>query len=1263
MAVKQGVFISYARSDGEDFATALRERLLTEGVPVIQDRVKLEGGRDWWLQIKDAIETVEFMVLVMTPAAMRSEVVRKEWRYARQKGVCVYPVKAGSKAEFDALIGTLPRWMRDLHVYDIGFDPTAFESGPEWRKLVNDLNTRCDDPHVPFMCEDLPADFVPRPGEFEALLSQLLNDSRDEPVAITAALKGAGGYGKTTLARALCHNEHIQQAFDDGVLWVTLGEKVDNLIDKVTDLIEVLGGERPGFTGLEAATTRLVELLADRDILIVIDDVWNAAHLRPFLQGGKRCARLITTRSTDTLPPDALKTTVDAMQADEAVSLLGAGLPDETVAGHQPVLHKLAGRLGEWALLLKLANGVLRNRVIEKKQPFSTALDYLEKALDKKGLIAFDRPNDQENRHSAVDATIQVSLGLLDIKQRAQYAQLAIFPEDVDIPLSTLEKLWGLDDFDTEELCGRFDSLSLLVRFDLNGRTIRLHDVVRFYLMVQHGSRIAKHGKIENPKFKAAASIISMDPNLYLELAGELPQIHARFLDAHLLTYGISKWADLPHDEPYLWDWLVYHLVEAGRMDGLIETALDLNYVAVKTYLRGTAAVEGDLLAAERAEQTQKGGEVGDSALRLLHRQYVNMAHLLNRARSKDEISVTLYSRLYQFAALNEACMAILLPKIAMLPYRPLPDLPPPALIRTLDGHDGPVRSVAYSPDGRFIVSSSWDETIRVWEVATGKELQTLTGHSGQIINAVYSSNGQFIASVSFDKTIRVWDAASGSELRTLLEDVYWVTNVVYSPDGRFIAAGAGDQTVRVWESATGTEVQILAGHTNEVNSLAYSPDGRFIASGSDDQTIRVWDVVSGSEVWLLTGHADKVSSVIYSPDGRFITSAAEDGMILTWDSATGIKLRILVGHLGKVTSVAYSPDGQFIASTSIDQTIRVWESATGLVLRIVSNNTNSLSALAYSPDGQFIASSSYEGTIQIWEASTSADAQMLVGHHGRVSSTVYNPNGQSVVSASDDKTIRIWDVLTGAEMRVLVGHRTSVMSAVYSPDGKFIVSASWDQTIRVWEAATGIEMHIIVGHSDFVNSVAYSPDGRFIISASDDGTIRVWEGATGAEARALAGHTRAVTSVAYSPDGQFITSGSRDKTIRVWEATTGTEVRTLVGHTEEVNSAVYSPDGQLIVSSSWDGTIRVWMAATGGEVVTLEEHSGPVNSVAFSPDGRYIVSAASDKTIRLWEVISGSCQAVLYIDDFLYTCAFHPDGEHIVAGGERGLYWLKIVQ
>src|SRR5277367_4496709 len=215
MAGKQrsGVFLSYARADGEEFAAMLRERLRKEvpDVPVKQDRLLLEGGVGWWKQLTEAIDSVEFLILVMTPSSIQSSAVRKEWRYARQQGVCVYPVKGASGLQFS----DLPRWMGKAHFFEIE---------KEWESFVAHLRKGCDAPRVPFMAPDLPDTFIERPVEFGRLKNLLLSQDK-EPVATTTALSGAGGFGKTTLAAALCHDEDIIQNFDDGILWVTLGQQ------------------------------------------------------------------------------------------------------------------------------------------------------------------------------------------------------------------------------------------------------------------------------------------------------------------------------------------------------------------------------------------------------------------------------------------------------------------------------------------------------------------------------------------------------------------------------------------------------------------------------------------------------------------------------------------------------------------------------------------------------------------------------------------------------------------------------------------------------------------------------------------------------------------------------------------------------------------------------------------------------------------------------------------------------------------------------
>ena len=465
------IFISYSRKDGAGTAAKLRKDIEAQNLPVWQDIAAMEGGRHWASQIEAVLKTrnLEHFVLVVTPAALESPIVRWEIRLARQEGKTVSPVRGQGLGD----LNKLPHWLG--HVYDLDI--------PEQRaKLMSVLGGPSKQNRVPMMAPEPPADFVQRPHEFGALKAKLLNP-RGDAVAITAALRGAGGYGKTTLAKALAHDPDIGDAYFDGILWVELGEKPADLLSILSDLIETMTGERPGLENLNAAAAKLGEALGDRRILLIIDDAWREQDLRPFSHGGRNTTRLVTTRRDDILPLNAARQPVDAMRGGEALMLLAWGLPEDQAAAQSKALEALAARLGEWAQLLKLVNGFLRDRVAKARQPLDQAIAGVNKRLAEKGLDAFDA-HDEAERNKAIAKTIGVSLYLLSEAEGARFGELAVFPEDVDVPIGVAVALWaktgGLDEVDTEDLIVRLESVSLLLSLDLEQRTFRFHDTGRF---------------------------------------------------------------------------------------------------------------------------------------------------------------------------------------------------------------------------------------------------------------------------------------------------------------------------------------------------------------------------------------------------------------------------------------------------------------------------------------------------------------------------------------------------------------------------------------------------------------------------------------------------------------------------------------------------------------------------------------------------------------------------------------------------------------
>ncbi|CAG7854167.1 COMPASS-like H3K4 histone methylase component WDR5B {ECO:0000303/PubMed:19567704} Short=AtWDR5B {ECO:0000303/PubMed:19567704} [Serendipita indica DSM 11827] len=559
-----------------------------------------------------------------------------------------------------------------------------------------------------------------------------------------------------------------------------------------------------------------------------------------------------------------------------------------------------------------------------------------------------------------------------------------------------------------------------------------------------------------------------------------------------------------------------------------------------------------------------------------------------------------------------------------------------PGLPSRLRGHEGRVNAVGFSPDGSQIVSGSWDNTIRLWDAATGQAVgEPLRGHEGRVNAVGFSPDGSQIVSGSSDNTIRLWDAATGQAVGEPLrghED--WVNAVGFSPDGSQIVSGSWDNTIRLWDAATGQAVgEPLRGHEGIVKAVGFSPDGSQIVSGSDDKTIRLWDAATGQAVGEpLRGHEGTVNAVGFSPDGSQIVSGSSDNTIRLWDAATGQAVgEPLRGHEGIIKAVGFSPDGSQIVSGSGDNTIRLWDAATGQAVgEPLRGHEGTVNAVGFSPDGSQIVSGSSDNTIRLWDTATGqAVGEPLRGHEYEVKAVGFSPDGSQIVSGSSDKTIRLWDAATGQAVgKPLRGHEYTVNAVGFSPDGSQIVSGSSDKTIRLWDAATGQAVgEPLRGHEGTVNAVGFSPDGSQIVSGSSDNTIRLWDAATGqAVGEPLRGHENWVNAVGFSPDGSQIVSGSWDDTIRLWDAATGQAVgEPLRGHEGTVNAVGFSPDGSQIVSGSDDNTIRLWDAATGQAVgEPLRGHEGGVSAVGFSPGGSQIVSGSWDKTIRSWDAETG---------------------------------------
>ncbi|MBE9004922.1 serine/threonine protein kinase [Fortiea sp. LEGE XX443] len=293
------------------------------------------------------------------------------------------------------------------------------------------------------------------------------------------------------------------------------------------------------------------------------------------------------------------------------------------------------------------------------------------------------------------------------------------------------------------------------------------------------------------------------------------------------------------------------------------------------------------------------------------------------------------------------------------------------SLANTFKSSAKSVMSVAISPDGRKIASiAEGDRIIKVWNLATGKEILTIRGHSQKINAVAISPNSKTLVSGSDDQTIKVWNLATGKIVRTLQGHSDSIQALGISPNGKILVSGSDDNTLKVWNLSTGRLIRTLKGHKYWVRSVAISPDGRNLASGSFDKTIKLWHLNQENPARTLKGNNNTVTSVAFSPDNTTLASTSRDRTIKLWDVASGEVIRTLAGHTNTVTYVAFSPDGITLASTSRDRTIKLWNLATGEAIHTLTGHQNNVTSVAFTTDGKTIISGSEDNTIKIWRIS-----------------------------------------------------------------------------------------------------------------------------------------------------------------------------------------------------------------------------------------------------------------------------------------------------
>ncbi|MBD2354613.1 hypothetical protein H6G41_08210 [Tolypothrix sp. FACHB-123] len=991
-------------------------------------------------------------------------------------------------------------------------------------------------------------------------------------------VQGMGGIGKTVLATALARDEEVRKAFPDGVFWVTFGQ-TPQILTWQSYIASALGEKQAAFTEVGLAKARLRELFADKACLLILDDIWRLDDATAFDVLGERCQMLITTRDgaiVTGLGGEEYQLAV--LDAQQALALLAdwANQPEILQPSpHNDVTLQVARECGYLPLALAMVGAMMRGKPANRWQNILEKLRSADLEKIKQQFPDYPYPD--------LLKAIAVSVAALDENSQQRYLDFAVFPEDTPIPEAVLQTFWeplGLDEFDSQDVIDELVSKSLALRDEAGN--LRLHDLQFDYVRKQ-----------------------------YTTLATESEGIgflHNRLLNAYSEKY-LEGWHSLENDG-YIWENLAYHLLAGGRDGELKQLLCDFRWLQRKLENININALIADYDFLPEDENLQ----LIQGALRL-------SAHILND--DKQQLAGQLLGRLLGFAReeiqrlltqVQQCKTPSLLPQTA--------NLTPPggSLVRTLVGHSDSVKALALTSDGKYVISGSDDNTLKVWNWQTGELLRTLNNHSSSVQALALTSDGKYVISGSDDNTLKVWNWQTGELLRTLNGYSDWVKALALTSDGKYVISGSDDNTLKVWNWQTGELLRTLEGHSSWVYAVAWSADSKYVISGSGDNTLKVWNWQTGELLRTLNNHSSSVKALALTSDGKYVISGSDDNTLRVWNWQTGEELRTLNGHSDWVNALALTPDGKYVISTSGDNTLKVWNWQTGELLRTLEGHSYWVNALALTPDGKY------------------------------------------VISASDDKTLKVWNWQTGEQLRTLEGHSYWVNALALTLDGKYVISSSYHKTLKVWDWHTGKQLRTLEGHSGSVNAVALTPDGKYVISGSDDNTLKVWNWQTGEELRTLEGHNSSVYAVAWSADSKYVISGSDDKTLKVWNWQTGKQLRTLEGHNSSVYAVAWSADGKYVISGSDDKTLKVWNWQTSEQLRTLEGHSDWVHAVAITPNGKYVISGSHDNTLKVWNWQTGSVIATFTGESSIYCCAVGSDGVRVVAGDVSGrVHFLRL--
>ncbi|MEI6765670.1 MAG: caspase family protein [Bacteroidota bacterium] len=635
-------------------------------------------------------------------------------------------------------------------------------------------------------------------------------------------------------------------------------------------------------------------------------------------------------------------------------------------------------------------------------------------------------------------------------------------------------------------------------------------------------------------------------------------------------------------------------------------------------------------------------------------------------------------------------------------------------------GHTDRITSISASSDGKYIASAGVDYKVKIWDVATGRELVTFYEHNRPVNAVTFTPDGTKLISADDDgmmyfrdvasykmlkkvslgseifcmnvspdgkllavgmwKIIHIFDMATMTEVRSiaayagpdLVSDLLCVD---FAADGKtLLSAGKNDRKIKIWNALTGSLTKTINAVADNV-SADISSDGLTViaAGGSDEDSVYKYNVTSGALIYAVQGSKRKLRKICFSPDNSQFVTADENWEAKLWDAGTGAELKVFSGHNDDVSDICFGRTPNLIFTASEDQSIWLWDTGTAEVVKKFKAHSRNIHTVDFAPDSRRIAigcgspQSRFGNHLIVWDlAGTSGIKSFLPNDDvpGDVNAARFSPSGLTIASAaeSDNEKLRFWDVATGTCTQFIKkAHSRDINSLCWSADGKFVYTAGDDAEAYKWDAVNGAKLAQYSGGKDDIMEVAASADGKYLAAAGDDRKVFLWNTVNGNLVKSMV-HDDDLSTCAFSHDGTKVLSGSRFGILKLWSAPSGNLITTLNAgsRAHSVFSACFSMDDKKVFSGGWDNNIRVWDIATATTKFTIKGHDMMVSGVSASPDGKLLVSGSADNTVKLWNLKDYSQIANLVILDSVDWVVSTPDNYYFCSKGALSIMGFR---